>query len=84
MSKTWGQYQGAAHDHERAGYQFKEAAKYHETEEHEKAAHRAYLAHGHGQHAILHQGAAAKLNVVRWDGLATPGSELTADKKTAA
>jgi hypothetical protein len=36
MSKTWEHYQGAAHHHERAAYQFKEAAKYHETEEHEK------------------------------------------------
>jgi len=46
MSKTYEHYQGAAHHHERAAYQFKEAAKYHETEEHEKEAHHAYLARG--------------------------------------
>jgi hypothetical protein len=84
MSKTWEHYQGAAHHHEEAGYQLKKAAKYHETEDHERAAHHAYLAHGHAQHAVLHQVAAAKLNVERWDGLATPGPGLTADKKTAA
>ena len=84
MSKTWEHSQRAAHHRERAGYQFKEAAKYHETEEREKATHHAYLANGYAQQAILHQVAAAKLNVERRDGRALPGSELTADKKTAA
>ena len=84
MSKTWDHYQEAARHHERAAYHYKEATKYDAAEEHEKAAHHAYLAHGHAQHAVLHQVAAAKLNVERWDGLATPGPGLTADKKTAA
>ena len=44
MSKTHEHYLGAARHHERAAYQFKEAAKYHQTEEHEKAVHHAYLA----------------------------------------
>ena len=61
MSKTFEHYQGAARHHERAAYQFKEAAKYHETEEHEKEAHHAYLARGHAQHALVHEVAAAKL-----------------------
>ena len=50
MSKTWEHYDLAARHHERAAHEFKGAAKYHETEEHEKAAHHAYLAHGHNQH----------------------------------
>ena len=84
MSKTWEHYQNAARHHERAAYQFKEAAKYHETEECEKAAHHAYLAHGHAQRAILHGFAAAKLHVERCDGLETPVSGQDAKKKSAA
>ena len=55
MSKTLEHYQEAARHHERAAYQFREAAKYHQTEEDEKAAHHAYLAHGHTQQALLHE-----------------------------
>jgi hypothetical protein len=73
MSKTWEHYQIAAHHHERAAYQFKEAAKYHEAEEQERAAHLAYLAHGHAQHATVHAAAAAKLHVGQCDILAIPG-----------
>ncbi|MGA2413549.1 MAG: hypothetical protein ABSF59_03835 [Candidatus Sulfotelmatobacter sp.] len=54
MSKTFEHYQDAGRHHERAAYQFREAAKYRETEEHEKEAHQAYLAHGHAQHAVVH------------------------------
>jgi hypothetical protein len=73
MSKTLEHYQGAARHHERAAYQFKEAAKYHQTEEDERAAHHAYLAHGHTQHALLHESAAAKLHVEKCDGPAISG-----------
>jgi hypothetical protein len=45
MSKTWEHYDLAARHHERAAHEFKDAAKYHEAEEHEKAAYHAYLAH---------------------------------------
>jgi hypothetical protein len=65
MSKTWEHYQVAAYHHERAAVQFKQAAKYHQSEEHEKAAHHAYLAHGHAEHAVVHERAAAKLHVER-------------------
>jgi hypothetical protein len=84
MSKTWEHYQVAAHHHERAVYQFKEVAKYHETEEHEKAVHLAYLAHGHAQHAAVHAAAAAKLHAVKCDVLDVPGLEPRAREKTAA
>ena len=84
MSKTHEHYRGAADHHERAAYEFKEAAKYHQSEEHEKAAHHAYLAHGHGEHAVLHDIAAAKLGVGRFDVPATPGVEETEDKTAAA
>jgi len=84
MSKTWEHFQGAAHHHEQAAYQFKEAAKYHETEELEKAAHHAYLAHGHTRHALHHESAAAKSHLAMSTGLAMPGSGQTANKKSAA
>jgi hypothetical protein len=84
MSKTLEHYQGAAHHHERAAYQFKEAAKYHETEEYEKAAHHAYLAHGHVQRAMVHGVAAAKLHVERCDGPVRIGPGQAAQNKSAA
>jgi len=84
MSKTFEHYRGAAHHHERAAYQFKEAAKYHETEEHEKEAHHAYLARGHAQHAVVHEVAAAKLHVESCDPSELPGSGQTSRKTTAA
>jgi hypothetical protein len=68
MSKTHEHYLGAARHHERAAYQFKEAAKYHQTEEHEKAVHHAYLAHAHAQHAMLHEASAAQRHVEECDG----------------
>jgi hypothetical protein len=49
-----------------------EAAKYNQAEEHEKAAHHAYLAHGHSQHAVNHGVEAAKLNAEQCDSLVTP------------
>jgi hypothetical protein len=84
MAQTLEHYQGAAHHHERAAYQFKEAAKYHQSEEDEKESHHAYLAHGHAQHALLHEVAAAKLHVEKCDGVMTPGSRQTTSKKSAA
>ncbi len=84
MSKTWEHYQGAAHHHERAAHHFKEAAKYHETEEVEKAAHHAYLAHGHTQHALVHDVEAAKLQAEKCDGLEIPGSGQRVGEKNAA
>ena len=84
MSKTWEHYHHAARHHERAAYHFSEAAKYDEAEEHEKAAHHAYLAHGHNQHAIHHDVEGAKLHAEHCDSLATPTSERTERKKSAA
>jgi hypothetical protein len=60
MSKTWEHYHDAARHQERAAYHCKGAAKYDQAEEHEKAAHHAYLAHGRNQHAIHHHAEAAK------------------------
>jgi hypothetical protein len=62
MSKTWEHDHHAARHQERAAYHYKPAAKYDEAEEHEKAAHHAYLADGHNQHAIHHDAEAAKLH----------------------
>jgi hypothetical protein len=84
VSKTVHHYEGAAEHHERAAYQFKEAAKYHETEEHEKAAHHAYLAHGHARHAIFHELAAAKLHVEGRDDILRSNPSQTAKKTSAA
>ncbi len=61
MSKTWEHYHPAARHYERAAYHYKEAAKYDQAEEHEKAAHFAYLAHGHHQHAIHNDTETAKI-----------------------
>ena len=68
MSKTWEHYHHAARHHERAAYHYKEAAKYDQAEEHEKAMHHAYLAHGHTQHAILHDSRGRKITCrsMRW------------------
>ena len=84
MSKTWEHDHHAAHQHEQATHQYKEAAKYDEAEEQEKAAHHAYLAHGHKQHAIHHDTGAAKLRAAPCDSLATPASEQGANEKNAA
>jgi hypothetical protein len=51
MSRTGEHYHHAARHHEKAAYHYKEAAKYDQAEELEKAAHHAYLAHGHKEHA---------------------------------
>jgi hypothetical protein len=72
MSKTYEHYQGAAQHHERAAYQFKEAAKYHQSEEHEKEAHHAYLARAHAHHAATHEVAVARLYLEICDPQATP------------
>jgi hypothetical protein len=61
----------------------KEATKYDAAEEHEKAAHHAYLAHGLNQHATHHDAEAAKLHAERCDSLSTPASEQ-GKKKIAA
>jgi hypothetical protein len=84
MSKTWEHYQDAARHHERAAYHYKEAAKYDQTEEHEKAVHHAYLAHGYNQRALHHDTEAAKLHAERCDGRATSASERDAKKNSVA
>ena len=84
MSKTWEHYDLAARHHERAAHEFKDAAKYHETEEHEKATHHAYLGHGHNQHTIHLGNAAAKLHTAHRDSKETPAAEQEAKKKSAA
>lgn len=84
MSKTWEPYHHAARRHERAAYDYKQAAKYDEAEEQEKAAHHAYLAHGHDQDAIHQDAEAAKLHAEQCDNLAMPASEQGANKKSAA
>jgi hypothetical protein len=62
MAKTWEHYHHAARNHEKAAYHFNEAAKFNQAQEGEKAAHHAYLAHGHSQQAIHHAAEAAKLH----------------------
>jgi hypothetical protein len=47
MSKTWAHCDLAARHHERAAHEFEDAAKYHETEEHEETARIQPLHHGH-------------------------------------
>jgi predicted transcriptional regulator len=84
MSKTWEHDHHAARHQERAAYHYKPAAKYDEAEEHEKAAHHAYLADGHNQHAIHHDAEAAKLHAEQCDNLAMPASEQEGNKKSAA
>ena len=84
MSKTWEHYDHAARHRERAAFHFKAAAKYDQAEEHEKAAHHAYLAHGHHQHAIQQETEAAKLRAERCDKLVTGAGEQEAKKKSAA
>lgn len=84
MSKTWEHYHHAARHHERAAYHFVEAGKYIQAEEQEKAAHYAYLGHGHAQHAIHHEAEAAKLNAEHRDSHQTPASEQETAEKTAA
>ena len=84
MSKTWEHYHHAARHHEQAAYHFKEAAAYDEVGESEKAAHQAYLAHGHNQLAIHHDSEAAKLHAEQRDSLATPVTKKGAKKKRAA
>ena len=87
MSKTWEHYHHAARNHEKAAYHFNEAAKYNQAEEHEKAAHSAYLAHGHSQHALHHDAEAAKLNTEQnteqRDRLAARAAD-PADRKNSA
>jgi hypothetical protein len=68
----------------KGGHHFHEAAKYYQSEEIEKAAHHAYLAHGHSQQANHHAAGAAKLHAERYDNPATPASGQAIDKKSAA
>ena len=81
LSKTWEHYHHAARHHEKAAYHYDEAAKYDQAEEHEKAAHNAYLAHGNSEHAVHHDGEAAKLHAEQCTQRAKPASE---PKKSAA
>jgi hypothetical protein len=63
MSKTSElAYNCAARHHECAAYHYQEAAKCEKAGDYEKAAHHAYLAHGHNQHAIHWDAEAAKLH----------------------
>jgi hypothetical protein len=84
MSKTWEHYHHAARHHERAAYHFNEAEKYNQAEEREKAAHHAYLAHGHSQHAIHHEAEAAKLYAEQHDSRPAVAAEPEPRKKSAA
>ncbi|MGA9979116.1 MAG: hypothetical protein WBQ08_10870 [Candidatus Sulfotelmatobacter sp.] len=84
MSKTWEHYHYAARDHEKAAYHFNEAAKYNQAEEREKAAHHAYLAHGHSQQAIHHAAEAARLYAERHNSQTTTAAEQEVKKKSAA
>jgi len=84
MSKTWEHYHHAARHHERAAYHFKEAAKYDQANEHEKAAHNAYLAHGHSQHAAHYDAEAAKLHAEHCEHPAVLAAGPESDKKSAA
>ena len=83
MSKTWEHYHHAARHHERAAYHYNEAAKYDQAEKDEKAAHHAYLAHGHNQQQCITT-PRPKLHAEQCDNLATPASEQGAKKKSAA
>lgn len=67
-----------------AVHNYKLATKYDQAAEHEKAAHEAYLAHGHTQHAIHHDAEAAKLHAENCDNLLTPVSEQEAKKNRVA
>jgi hypothetical protein len=69
MSKTWDHYHHASRGHERAAYH-KDAGKYDEAEEHEKAVHHLSLARGHNQRAIHHDAEAVKLDAKHLDRLA--------------
>lgn len=84
MSKTWEHYHHAARHHERAAYHYKAAAKYDQAEEREKAAHHAYLAHGHTQQALHHDRVVAKLHVERCDTPVATAAEKEGDKKNTA
>jgi hypothetical protein len=84
MSKTWEHYHYAARDHEKAAYHFNEAAKYDQSEEDEKAAHHAYLAHGHDRRAAHHAAEAAKLHAEQCASLVTPAPRQTGPRKSAA
>ena len=84
MSKTWEHYHHAARHHERAACHYKEAAKYDQAQEREKAAHHAYLAHGHNQHAMDHDAKAAKLHAEQCDRPPILASERVAPQKSAA
>ena len=83
-------YYCAARHHECAANNYKEAAKCEAAGEHEKAAHHAYLAHGHTQHAIQSDAEAAKLyadrylHVNRCGPSGTVGHEQGAGKQSAA
>jgi hypothetical protein len=48
--------------------------KLEKAEEHAEAAHHAYLAHGHSQHAIHHDTEAAKLHAEHCDSAAASAS----------
>ena len=83
MSKTWEHYHHASRHHERAAYHYNEAMKSAKAEEHEKATHHAYLAHGHTQQANHHGIEAAKLHAEHSDSLTTSSGEKGAKGKTA-
>jgi len=59
-------YRCASHHHERATYHYEEAARYEQVGDYEQAAHHAYLAFGHMQHAVAHGAEAARLHADRF------------------
>jgi hypothetical protein len=83
VSKTWEHYDNAARDHEKAAVHFNEAAKYNQAEEQEKAAHHAYLARGHSEHAVHHDVEAAKQQVETFNWR-VPVSGQASETKSAA
>jgi hypothetical protein len=60
-------HESAAEHHESAAEHHREAAKHYKAGDHEKAAHHAHLAHGHGVHASHHAEEAAKHHVEHHD-----------------
>jgi hypothetical protein len=83
MSKTWEHYHHASRHHERAAYHYNEAMKSAKEDENEKAAHHAYLAHGHNQQANHHDIEAAKLHAEHSDSLAKSASGNGTKNSTA-
>jgi hypothetical protein len=83
VSKTWEHYDLAAYHHERAAHYYQETSRYSQSEEHEKAMHHAYLAHGHSQSAMLHETEAARLHAAECERSASPAANTTIQVEAA-